>query len=123
MSIIRLETDLQTRSLWSLALSAQPKALGAPPHPHYWRSWKRKNLCSTTSIGFLGIPTYDLDDLFWDSAAQSYGVRASDTDRDIVLSITSKRTPAPNTAIIASFKSAAFALRAAPRQSTYRLNP
>jgi adenylate kinase family enzyme len=33
----------------------------------------------------LGIPTYDLDDLFWDSAAQSYGVRASDADRDAKL--------------------------------------
>jgi adenylate kinase family enzyme len=41
----------------------------------------------------LGIPTYDLDDLFWDSAAQSYGVRASDTDRDAkLMSITHKDT-------------------------------
>jgi adenylate kinase family enzyme len=39
----------------------------------------------------LGIPTCDLDDLFWDSAAQSYGVRASDNDRDAkLLSITDK---------------------------------
>jgi adenylate kinase family enzyme len=30
----------------------------------------------------LGIPAHDLDDLFWDRAAQSYGVRASDLDRD-----------------------------------------
>ena len=30
----------------------------------------------------LGIPAYDLDDLFWDRAAQRYGVRASDTERD-----------------------------------------
>ena len=30
----------------------------------------------------LRIPRYDLDDLFWDSAARSYGVRASDADRD-----------------------------------------
>jgi adenylate kinase family enzyme len=30
----------------------------------------------------LGIPGYDLDDLFWDRAAQSYGVRASDPERD-----------------------------------------
>lgn len=30
----------------------------------------------------LGIPAYDLDDLFWDSAAQSYGVRASEVERD-----------------------------------------
>lgn len=32
--------------------------------------------------GRLGIPAYDLDDLFWDRAAQSYGVRASEVDRD-----------------------------------------
>jgi adenylate kinase family enzyme len=30
----------------------------------------------------LGIPAYDLDDLFWDRAAESYGIRASDADRD-----------------------------------------
>jgi adenylate kinase family enzyme len=30
----------------------------------------------------LGMPAYDLDDLFWDRAAQSYGVRASEVDRD-----------------------------------------
>jgi adenylate kinase family enzyme len=30
----------------------------------------------------LGIQAYDLDDLFWDRAAQSYGVRASQVDRD-----------------------------------------
>lgn len=33
----------------------------------------------------LGIPAYDLDDLFWDSTAQSYGVRAPDADRDAKL--------------------------------------
>jgi adenylate kinase family enzyme len=33
----------------------------------------------------LGIPTYDLDDLFWNSAARSYGVRASDAERDAKL--------------------------------------
>jgi adenylate kinase family enzyme len=30
----------------------------------------------------LGITAYDLDDLFWNRAAQRYGVRASDVDRD-----------------------------------------
>jgi adenylate kinase family enzyme len=30
----------------------------------------------------FGMPAYDLDDLFWDRAAQSYGVRASEVDRD-----------------------------------------
>jgi adenylate kinase family enzyme len=41
----------------------------------------------------LGIPTYDLDDLFWDLAAQSYGVRASDAERDAkLLSITDENT-------------------------------
>ena len=30
----------------------------------------------------LGVPAYDLDDLFWNHAAQSYGVRASELDRD-----------------------------------------
>lgn len=30
----------------------------------------------------LGVPSYDLDDLFWDRAARSYGVRASEVDRD-----------------------------------------
>jgi adenylate kinase family enzyme len=30
----------------------------------------------------LGIPAYDLDDLFWDRAAESYGARASEADRD-----------------------------------------
>jgi adenylate kinase family enzyme len=30
----------------------------------------------------IGIPAYDLDDLFWDRASQRYGVRASDVDRD-----------------------------------------
>lgn len=30
----------------------------------------------------LGMPAYDLDDLFWDRAARSYGVRASEVDRD-----------------------------------------
>lgn len=39
----------------------------------------------------LGIPAYDLDVLFWDSAAQSYGVRASDEDRDAkLMAITNK---------------------------------
>ncbi len=33
----------------------------------------------------LFVPAYDLDDLFWDSAAQSYGMRASDADRDAKL--------------------------------------
>jgi adenylate kinase family enzyme len=33
----------------------------------------------------LGVPAYDLDDLFWDRAAESYGVRASDTERDAKL--------------------------------------
>jgi adenylate kinase family enzyme len=30
----------------------------------------------------LGIHAYDLDDLFWDRAAQTYGIRASQADRD-----------------------------------------
>jgi adenylate kinase family enzyme len=30
----------------------------------------------------LAVPAYDLDDLFWDREAQSYGVRASEVDRD-----------------------------------------
>jgi adenylate kinase family enzyme len=30
----------------------------------------------------LGIPAYDLDDLFWDRAAQRYGARTSEIDRD-----------------------------------------
>jgi adenylate kinase family enzyme len=30
----------------------------------------------------LGMRAYNLDDLFWDHAAQSYGVRASEGDRD-----------------------------------------
>jgi len=33
----------------------------------------------------LGVPAYDLDDLFWDHAAESYSVRASDADRDAKL--------------------------------------
>jgi adenylate kinase family enzyme len=33
----------------------------------------------------LGLPAYDLDDLFWDRTAESYGVRASDADRDAKL--------------------------------------
>jgi adenylate kinase family enzyme len=33
----------------------------------------------------LGFPAYDLDDLFWDRAAESYGVSASDADRDAKL--------------------------------------
>jgi adenylate kinase family enzyme len=33
----------------------------------------------------LGIKAYDLDDLFWDSTAQVYGVRALDADRDAKL--------------------------------------
>jgi len=33
----------------------------------------------------LGIPAYDLDDLFWDRAAQSYGVPGSEVDRDAEL--------------------------------------
>lgn len=33
----------------------------------------------------LGICAYDLDDLFWDRTAPSYGVRASDADRDAKL--------------------------------------
>ena len=33
----------------------------------------------------LGIPIYDLDDLFWDSAARSYWVPASEADRDAKL--------------------------------------
>jgi adenylate kinase family enzyme len=41
----------------------------------------------------LRVPTYDLDDLFWDSAVQSYGVRASDADRDAkLMSITDEAT-------------------------------
>jgi adenylate kinase family enzyme len=30
----------------------------------------------------LRVPAYDLDDLFWDRAAQSYGERASEIERD-----------------------------------------
>src|SRR5262245_30257020 len=30
----------------------------------------------------LAVPAYDLDDLFWDSSAERYGVRAGDEDRD-----------------------------------------
>jgi adenylate kinase family enzyme len=30
----------------------------------------------------LGMPAYDLDDLFWDRATQNYGVRASEIERD-----------------------------------------
>jgi adenylate kinase family enzyme len=33
----------------------------------------------------LGISAHDLDDLFWDRAAQTYGVRASQVDRDVGL--------------------------------------
>jgi adenylate kinase family enzyme len=33
----------------------------------------------------LGVPAYGLDDLFWERAALSYGVRASEVDRDIRL--------------------------------------
>jgi adenylate kinase family enzyme len=41
----------------------------------------------------LGTPAYDLDDLFWDSAALNYGVRASDAERDIkLMSITGEDT-------------------------------
>jgi adenylate kinase family enzyme len=39
----------------------------------------------------LGFPRYDLDDLFWDNAAQGYGVRASEADRDAkLMSITAE---------------------------------
>jgi len=31
------------------------------------------------------VPAYDLDDLFWDRAAQRYGVRTSEVDRDTQL--------------------------------------
>ena len=41
----------------------------------------------------LGLPRYDLDDLFWDSAARSYGVRSSDAERDAkLMSITAADT-------------------------------
>jgi adenylate kinase family enzyme len=41
----------------------------------------------------LGVPAYDLDDLFWDNAARSYGVRASDANRDAkLMSITDEAT-------------------------------
>ena len=30
----------------------------------------------------LGIPTFDLDDLFWDRSASTYGVRATEDVRD-----------------------------------------
>jgi len=33
----------------------------------------------------LGVPAYDLDDLFWDSSAQSYGLRATEADREAKL--------------------------------------
>src|SRR3989442_731214 len=33
----------------------------------------------------LGIPAYDLDELFWDRAAPRYGVRAEATERDTKL--------------------------------------
>ena len=33
----------------------------------------------------LGVPAYDLDDLFWDSSAESYGLRASEADREAKL--------------------------------------
>ena len=33
----------------------------------------------------FGIPTYDLDDLFWDRAAQRYGVPESEVGRDVKL--------------------------------------
>src|SRR5688572_14732513 len=48
--------------------------------PGYGKTYAARHLSH-----LLGIPTYDLDDLFWDSAAQSYGVRASDADRDAKL--------------------------------------
>jgi hypothetical protein len=37
------------------------------------------------------MPAYDLDDLFWDRAAQSYGVRASEVDRDARLSLSHRK--------------------------------
>ena len=41
----------------------------------------------------LGFPRYDLDDWFWDNEAQSYGMRASDTERDAkLMSITAENT-------------------------------
>jgi adenylate kinase family enzyme len=41
----------------------------------------------------LKIPAYDLDDLFWDRAAQRYGVRASEVDRNVgLLAITQQDT-------------------------------
>jgi adenylate kinase family enzyme len=44
-------------------------------------------------LSALGFPRYDLDDLFWDSAAPSYGVRASDAERDAkLMSITAEDT-------------------------------
>jgi len=41
----------------------------------------------------LGIPAYDLDSFFWDSAAQRYGLRAPDADRDArLIAITQEPT-------------------------------
>jgi adenylate kinase family enzyme len=45
--------------------------------PGSGKSYAAKHLST-----ILGIPSHDLDDLFWDRAAQSYGVRASQVDRD-----------------------------------------
>jgi adenylate kinase family enzyme len=45
--------------------------------PGSGKSYAAKNLSAR-----LGIPAHDLDELFWDRAAQSYGIRASQADRD-----------------------------------------
>jgi len=41
-----------------------------------------KTFMAAKTAARFGIPAYDLDDLFWDSAAARYGVRAGASERD-----------------------------------------
>jgi adenylate kinase family enzyme len=87
--------DLQTHSLCSLLSTSHPltfkyKSMLQRIHiiggPGSGKTYAARHLSD-----LLGFPRYDLDDWFWDNAAQSYGVRASDTERDAkLISITAE---------------------------------
>jgi adenylate kinase family enzyme len=53
-----------------------------PSHPHHWLNGSGKTHVACLLSRRLRIPTFDLDDLFWDRSASTYGIRATGDLRD-----------------------------------------
>jgi len=51
-------------------------------HPHDWWSGQRQIVCCRELAKRFKIPVCDLDELFWNPAAQYYGVRADSKERE-----------------------------------------